>query len=80
MRFDGEEYLTAGEIVAIAERVCGVSNSEMQDDDIRVVVRWIGQHIPKGRQMERDKIDIMLFVTIMEFPEYYKRYGLSQFN
>jgi len=62
-------------------------NSEMTDEDIRRVVRWIGLCAVDTIFINGDKpilrrigIGMMLSVTLLEFPEFYIRYGLSQFN
>ena len=62
-------------------------NSEMTDEDIRRVIRWIGECSYDTVYVDGDKpifrrvgIGMMLSVTLMEFPEFYMRYGLSQFN
>ena len=62
-------------------------NSEMTDVDIRQVVRWVGlcsfdTMFVDGDQpiFRRVGIGMMLSVTLLEFPEFYTRYGLAQFN
>jgi len=75
-----------GELVCVAKKQNGVvsPNSQMTDDEIRKVVRWIG--VPFSEPMDGDlllnrpAVALMLFVTTCEFPEFYCRYGLSQYN
>ena len=62
-------------------------DDEMTDDDIRRVVRWVGKcswdtiYIDGDRPVfGRHGIGMMLTVTLLEFPEFYSRYGLAQFN
>ena len=62
-------------------------NSEMTDDDIRRIMRWIGECSIDTMYLNGDKpilrrigIGMMLSVTLMVFPEFYSRYGLAQFN
>ena len=79
---------SAEEIVAVAKRVCCITkpNSEMTDDEIRAVAHWIWGQLPdtswKDGKLVPGKagIDLMLFVAMSEFPEFYQRYRLSQFN
>ena len=57
------------------------------DEDIREVIRWIGMCSVDTILIDGDKpiigrigIDLMLTVTLLEFPEYYMKHELSQFN
>jgi hypothetical protein len=77
------------EIVREAKRNNGITtpDGQMTDDEIRTVVRWIGATFSEPTcdadgdiLLSRPAVEIMLFVTICEFPEFYCRYGLSQFN
>jgi hypothetical protein len=80
--------LTTSDIIEQAKKSCGIAkpNSKMTDDEIRQVVRLIAQGTP-DTTWECGKvkfgligIGLMLFLTLSEFPEFYMRYGLSQFN
>jgi hypothetical protein len=60
---------------------------EITDGEIREVVRWIGMCSVDTIFVDGDKpiigrigIGLMLSVTLMEFPDYYMKYELSQFN
>ncbi|MBA7596058.1 hypothetical protein ES703_03027 [subsurface metagenome] len=62
-------------------------NSDMTDEDIRRVIRWIGLCAVDTVFVDGDKpilrrigIGMMLSVTLLEFPEFYSRYELAQFN
>ncbi|MFC2067996.1 hypothetical protein ACFLTP_03175 [Chloroflexota bacterium] len=62
-------------------------NSEMTNDDIRRAIRWIGDCSVDTIYLDGEKtrpgrigINNMLLVTLVEFPEYYMKYELSQFN
>jgi hypothetical protein len=62
-------------------------NSEMTDSDIKRVGRWVGLCSVDTIFIYGDKpifgrigISNMLFVTLMEFPDFYARYRLSQWN
>jgi len=82
------QCLKASEVVGQAKEACGITNpnSEMTDDKIRKVMRWAGEQASDTRWNDgklvfgRVGIDMMLFLTLLEFPEFYTRYGLSQFN
>lgn len=78
---------TTGELVAMAREQNGVMDGQMTDDEIRVVMRWIGAALsnpaesPNGElPLNRTAVGIMLFVTMCEFPEFYGRNELSQYN
>ncbi len=74
------------ELVCVAKKQNGITtpNGQMMDDEIRKVVRWIGvtfsEPLDGDLLLNRPAVEMMLFVTICEFPEFYCRYGLSQYN
>ena len=79
------EYLTAAELVTLGKVACDVETptAEMTDGEIRMVVRWIAVILTKAEGdilCNRQAVEIMLFVTMSEFPEFYERYELSQEN
>jgi hypothetical protein len=82
------EYLDTGEVVNQAKEALGIAkpNNKMTDDEIRSVVRSIGESVLDTIWVDgkpvfgRQGIGIMLTITAAEFPEFYSRYGLSQFN
>lgn len=58
--------------------------TELTDSEIREVVYWIGMRSMDTIFIDGDKpvfgrigIDLMLFITLMEFPEYYIKYKLA---
>lgn len=59
-------------------------NGAMTDLEIREVTRYIGDRAPDtvwidGKpQHGRQGIEIMLFLALTEFPEFYQRHELSQ--
>jgi hypothetical protein len=60
---------------------------ELSDVEIREVVRWIGMCSVDTIFVDGDKpilgrigIGLMLSITLLEFPDYYTKYELSQFN
>jgi hypothetical protein len=80
--------LTTSDIIEQAKKACSIAkpNNEMTDDEIRKVVRLVAQGMP-DTTWEDGKlkfgligIGLMLFLSLSEFPEFYMRYGLSQFN
>jgi len=59
----------------------------LTEDEIREVIRWVGicsvDTIFIGGDtpiIRRIGIGLMLTVTLLEFPEYYMKYELAQFN
>jgi len=76
------------ELVVLAKKACFVTkpNNEMTDDEIRIISHWIFERLPdttweNGKMVPgRAGIDLMLFVTMSEFPEFYKEHGLGQYN
>ena len=62
-------------------------NIQMTDEEISRTMRWVGECSVDTSYLDGDKphlgrigINNMLFVTLLEFPEYYMKYELSQFN
>ncbi len=82
------QYLKASEIIEAAKKANSITkpNSRMKDVEIREVVRWAALSTPgtfwndEKMIFSRVGIDLMLFLTLMTFPKFYKRHGLSQFN
>jgi hypothetical protein len=84
-----KEYLTTDELIcwAMANLDIVKLQDELIDEDIRRIVRWVGLCSLDTIFIDGDKpvlgrigIGLMLSVTLLEFPEFYMRYGLSQFN
>lgn len=79
---------TTESLINAAKSACHIRtpNENMTDEEIRVVVRWIGECAPDTIWVDgkpvfgRQGIDIMLTITVVEFPDFYSRYKLSQFN
>ena len=82
------EYLCTSELVTKAKTACGITelNSKLGEDEIQALMHWIGAHAPdtdctKGEvNFRRQGIEMMLFVTLMEFPLFYMWHELAQFN
>jgi hypothetical protein len=82
------ECIGTDELVRRAKEAYNITarNGDMGEDDIRKVVRWIGEQVPGNMLvgdkfvMSRTAIDLMLFVTVSEFSLFYMWYKLSQWN
>jgi hypothetical protein len=80
-------FWTTAELISFGKEACEIETAtdEMSDGEIRRVVRRIALSSP-GILVEGDllanvkAVQLMLFVTIAEFPEFYTRYGLAQPN
>ena len=84
-----DEYLTLEQLLNWAKANLNIIklNSDMTNEDIRRAIRWIGECSFDTIFIDGDKpklgrhgIGLMLSVTLIEFPEFYIRYELSQFN
>jgi len=87
--FDLSGYFTAGQLTnrAMANINITKPREKLTDHDIRLIIRWIGVCSSDTIFVDSDKprlgrigINNMLFTTLMEFPGYYMKYGLAQFN
>lgn len=82
------QYLKPSEVIERAKQLLGVTkpNVQMADDDIKAVMRSVASSMPGTIPIDeelvtsREGIEMMLFLTLMVFPGYYERCGLSQFN
>jgi len=86
---DINEYMTAGELVDWAQANLKIMKPKeaLANAEIREIMRWIGMcsvdTIFIGGEkpiLGRIGIGLMLTVTLLEFPDYYVKYELSQFN
>jgi hypothetical protein len=84
-----KEYMTSDEITCWAMANLNIVKLQdaLTDFDIRRIIRWVGLCSIDTIFIDGDKpilgrigIGLMLSVTLMEFSEFYSRYGLSQFN
>jgi hypothetical protein len=81
-------YSSTGDLIASAKEACSITNpnSEMTDDEIRTIVHWIFERLPDTTWKDgkivpgRAGIDLMLFATMSEFPDFYQEHGLGQYN
>jgi hypothetical protein len=78
-------FWTTGELISQGKEACGVQTptDEMSDAEIRRVVRWIALSsvLVEGDLLANVKaVQLMLFIAISEFPEFYERYELAQPN
>jgi hypothetical protein len=79
------EVLTTDDLVSMGKVACYVETptDEMSDDEIRRVVRWIATSLVKVEGdilLDRAAVELMLFIAVSEFPEFFTRYGLAQYN
>jgi len=83
-----KDYVPAYQLIGWAMVNLGIAppDAPISDQDIRQIMLWIGYNavdtmypddVPK---LGRIGIGLMLSVTLLEFPEYYVKYELSQFN
>ena len=81
-------YLDTDTIIDITKGQLGITNSrsEMTDEDIRSVMKFLASGAPDTMLFDDKPIfgrigfGLMLSLTLYEFPEFYERYGLSQWN
>ena len=74
--------------VELAKESCSIGkpNSEMTDDEIRIVCKWLGYQAPDTTWVDgkltlgKMGINLMLFIALTEFPWFYEMYELAQFN
>ena len=83
------EYVEADTLVNWAKACLNIIklNDDLTDQDIGKIMRWIGECSYDTVYVDGDKpilrrvgIGMMLSVTLLEFPEFYARYELAQFN
>ena len=83
------EYVETSRLVDWAKASLNIIklNGDMTNDDIREVIRWVGERSKDTVYIDGDKpvygrlgIGVMLSITLLEFPEFYSRYELAQFN
>ena len=85
---DLDQYLSANTIIEIVKANLDIRklNSEMTDDDIADVMRYLGSSAPDTiwagdtPTLGRIGIGLMLSFTLYEFPEFYEEYELWQRN
>ena len=81
-------YLSTWELTTWAKVNLNIikANSSLTNAEIRRVIRWIGAcsvdtiYTDGEPVLGRVGISNMLTVTLLEFPEYYMKYELAQFN
>lgn len=86
---DLDKYMETSQLIDWAKANLDIIklNSDMTDEDIRKVIRWIGLCAVDTVFIDGDKpilrrigIGMMLSATLLAFPEFYSRYELAQFN
>jgi len=86
-RFEEVPHTTARLIeLAMYDNNITKSRTELNDNDIREIMCWVGMCAVDTMLLEdkpligRIGIGLMVTVTLLEFPGYYIKHGLSQFN
>lgn len=86
---DLSEYMMACQLIDWAKANLKIMKPKeaLTNEDIREIMRWMGMCTIDTIFIDGDKpligrigIGLMLTVTLLEFPEYYMKYELSQFN
>jgi hypothetical protein len=89
MTEDLDDWDTSDIIVALAMVDIGMDKPRdtLTDDDIRKVMHYIGQWAdeydfthPYSPRLGLFAVGVMLTVCLLEFPNYYQKYELAQFN
>ncbi len=83
-----QQYMDTDTVVCVAKSALGIStpNSEMLDDEIRMICRWVADRAPDTIDVDGEKVlmrvgtNAMLFIALTEFPEFYEKFELAQFN
>ena len=79
------ETLEVNELVDIICSQCGIPTFRlnMSNEEIARVCRWIGEHASGSRIIDGKMVisaegfDTMIFVTIIEFPQFYEEHNLA---
>ena len=89
MTEDLRDWMEASEIVELAmvDLCFDKPKEELEDGDIKKIIRYVGLWAeetdfthPYSPRLGMFAIGIMLTVCLLEFPKYYLRYELSQYN
>ena len=89
MTEDLDDWMDTEIIVALAMVDIGMDKPRdaLTDADTKKIMHYVGQWAneydfthPYSPRLGLFAIGIMLTVCLLEFPEYYQRYGLAQFN
>lgn len=81
-------YSSASVIIQMAKKVCGISgeNKDLTDDQIAEVCRFIASFAPDTKHVNGKLeygeigISVMLSIALYEFPWFYQKFELSQWN
>ncbi len=82
------EFKTSSDMVNMAKGVCRITtpNEEMTDKEIAEVCRYLGSLAPDAYCVDgtpfygRIGVSTMLSIALYEFPDFYDRHQLSQYN
>ncbi len=83
-----DTYLDTDTIIDIVRGDLGISASGpyMTDEEVASVMKYLASGAPDTMWFDdkpifgRIGVSLMLSLTLYEFPEFYERHGLSQFN
>lgn len=81
-------YTDPSSTIELAKEACGIttSNCEMTDDEIRQAIKWVAIQAPDTVWADDKPVfgrvgtGLMLFLALTEFPWFYEKYELAQFN
>ena len=83
------DWMEASEIVdlAMVDLCIYKSKEELEDADIKAIMRYIGQWAEENDftnlcspRLGLFAVGVMITICLLEFGDYYQRYGLSQYN
>ena len=86
---DLSDFMLAGMLVDMAMYDLGIDTpkEELADADVKKIMHYIGVWATNVETPALDNprislfgVGLMLSVTLLEFPEYYERFELAQFN
>ena len=89
MTGDLRDWMEASEIVdlAMVDLCIDKPKEDLVDSDIKKIMHYIGQWADENDftnlcspRLGLFAVGVMLSVCLLEFPKYYSRYGLSQYN
>ena len=88
MTHDLTGYISTEELIdwAIAQLNIMKPRDQLNDGEIRQLVRWVGMCAVDAILVDgnpipgRIGIGLMLTITLLEFPQFYQRHELAQFN
>lgn len=82
---DAEGFLEVSDLISAVCSQCGIPTfaHNLSDEEIAEVCRWIGERAPGSQVIDGKMVisaegfDTMIFITMIEFPEFYERHQLG---